>query len=81
MEYFEHGTLQDYLDKSNGLIPEYDAREIVLQLLFGIQVMHSENYAHRDLKPDVGQSYVPRGDHQLTIARISSLHPLVQIGG
>jgi serine/threonine protein kinase len=54
MEYFENGTLQDYLKEKSIPIPEKDAKKAIIQLLRGIRVMHSEGYAHRDLKPSVG---------------------------
>jgi len=53
MEYFEQGTLRDYLRNLEGLMPELDTIEIVTQLLSGIKEMHKMNYTHRDLKPDV----------------------------
>ena len=53
MEYFEQGTLRDYLRNLEGLVPEPDTIEILTQLLSGIKEMHNMNYTHRDLKPDV----------------------------
>jgi len=54
MEYFDHGTLFDYMKREVVPIPERDVMEIMRQLLRGIHMMHAENYAHRDLKPSVG---------------------------
>ncbi|KAG8531921.1 uncharacterized protein KY384_003557 [Bacidia gigantensis] len=48
MEYFEHGDLAQNLDAK---IAEPDARIIAKQLLEGLTLLHSQEWAHRDLKP------------------------------
>jgi len=53
MEYFEHGTLLDYMKDLSNPLPEDDAGEITKQLLQGVAIMHTNKYAHRDLKPSV----------------------------
>ncbi|RPA91679.1 kinase-like protein [Choiromyces venosus 120613-1] len=49
MEYFEKGDLRKHLDKPLG---EEVVQIITMQVLNGLQVMHANNIAHRDLKPD-----------------------------
>ncbi|KAI0903111.1 kinase-like domain-containing protein [Ustulina deusta] len=50
MEYCPLGDLQRYLIKHTRL-PESDTREIISQVVKGLQFMHEEGFAHRDLKP------------------------------
>ena len=52
MEYLELGDLKCYMD-SQPPLPEYEAREITSQILDGLSLMHENNFAHRDLKPNV----------------------------
>lgn len=53
MEYFEHGDLQDYLDKlpTGGRMPEKEVQLVSYQILEGLRIMHENDFAHRDLKP------------------------------
>jgi len=51
MEYIAHGDLRRYL---RVLMPEAEVRIITRQLLDGLQHMHKNRFAHRDLKPEVG---------------------------
>lgn len=48
MEYLELGDLQNYLARP---LHESDARDITSQVLEGLQIMHENNFIHRDLKP------------------------------
>ena len=57
MEYLEHGDLQKHLLRP---IPEEEAKVIAQQLVEGITFMHSNSFAHRDLKPAVSYSALPR---------------------
>ncbi|GKU08259.1 unnamed protein product [Fusarium langsethiae] len=50
MEYFPAGDLHSYVGKHQGL-PEEDCRQITCQLLSAIAAMHTEGFAHRDIKP------------------------------
>jgi serine/threonine protein kinase len=50
MEYFELGDLQQYLVQP---LPELEAQQIAYQLLEGLEQLHLDGYAHRDLKPEV----------------------------
>ena len=53
MEYLEKGDLLAYLEHSRSPLPEGEAKEITLQILEGLDMMHQNNFAHRDLKPNV----------------------------
>lgn len=48
MEYLELRDLQRYLTEP---LHESDAREITAQVLEGLQIMHENDFVHRDLKP------------------------------
>jgi serine/threonine protein kinase len=52
MEYFPLGDLQAFMRR----LPPYsevETRQIVRQLLEGVQFMHESGFAHRDIKPGV----------------------------
>jgi serine/threonine protein kinase len=53
MEYVHLGDLHKNLVANSGRIPENEARDIAEQILFGLEIMHAESFAHRDLKPQV----------------------------
>ncbi|MCJ1310464.1 hypothetical protein MMC25_004128 [Agyrium rufum] len=48
MEYFELGDLSQYITHK---MQEKDAQTIARQLLEGLDILHSQDWAHRDLKP------------------------------
>ncbi|KAM7187994.1 Protein kinase-like domain containing protein [Naviculisporaceae sp. PSN 640] len=48
MEYVKLGDLQNYLTQP---LYESDARAIISQVLEGLQIMHENDFVHRDLKP------------------------------
>ncbi|RWA09193.1 hypothetical protein EKO27_g5902 [Xylaria grammica] len=50
MEYCPLGDLQQFLIERTRP-PESDTREIISQVVQGLQFMHDEGFAHRDLKP------------------------------
>ncbi|KAF5004410.1 hypothetical protein FDECE_9086, partial [Fusarium decemcellulare] len=50
MEHLPLGDLQQYV-KQEGVIPEPDVQAVIHQVLEGLDVMHCENFAHRDIKP------------------------------
>lgn len=52
MEYFPLGDLQSYLFAAPAL-PESEAQQITFQILEGVSFMHTNGFAHRDLKPAV----------------------------
>jgi serine/threonine protein kinase len=55
MEYLEIGDLFTYL-RENPPLPENEAKHIAYQILDGLNMMHQNGFAHRDLKPNVGLS-------------------------
>ncbi|SMR55716.1 unnamed protein product [Zymoseptoria tritici ST99CH_1E4] len=48
MEFFPHGDLGQYLDRS---LPEHEGRMIISQMLRALEFMHERGFTHRDLKP------------------------------
>jgi len=55
MEYVPLGDLDKNIGP--GKVVEVEAKEIGHQILVGLNIMHLESFAHRDLKPQV--SYLP----------------------
>lgn len=53
MEYAPHGDLQDCVKQP---LPEAEARTIIQQIVEALEILHSKNWAHRDLKPSVSGS-------------------------
>ncbi|KFZ25320.1 hypothetical protein V502_00199, partial [Pseudogymnoascus sp. VKM F-4520 (FW-2644)] len=51
MEYVPLGDLETNIAAHSGKIPEVEALDITRQILLGLEIMHAECYAHRDLKP------------------------------
>lgn len=51
MEYVPLGDLHKNVVANSGEIPENEARDIAEQILLGLEIMHAESFAHRDLKP------------------------------
>ncbi|VUC21058.1 unnamed protein product [Clonostachys rosea] len=49
MEYFPEGDLQSYLHDRR--LTEGETREVVSQVLQGLDIMHKAGLAHRDIKP------------------------------
>ncbi|KGO46196.1 hypothetical protein PEX1_048850 [Penicillium expansum] len=52
MEYLELGDLQNYLHDQKQPLPEFEVQGIMFQILEGLDLMHDNGYAHRDLKPN-----------------------------
>lgn len=50
MEFIEHGDLSQYIKISR---TQTETKEIICQMLEGLEVLHSHNICHRDLKPQV----------------------------
>jgi len=53
MEYVPLGDLEDNIATVGGQIGEAQVRQIAVQILEGLKIMHSERFVHRDLKPKV----------------------------
>lgn len=51
MEYVDGMTLEDYINKKNGLIVESRAYPMMCQILDAFQYAHSRDIVHRDIKP------------------------------
>lgn len=51
MEYCEGGSVWDLMRQNGWKLPLHTARPIVLQALDGLAYCHSNDYVHRDLKP------------------------------
>ena len=56
MEYVPLGDLHKNVFAHSGKIPENEARDVAAQILSGLEIMHAESFAHRDLKPQVQHS-------------------------
>jgi serine/threonine protein kinase len=52
MEYCRHGDLHRYLSRQH-FLPAEDVQHIVHQVIEGLDKMHQNDFAHRDLKPGV----------------------------
>ena len=52
MEYCRHGDLHHYL-KGKLLVPAGEVQQLTYQILEGLDQMHQNDFAHRDLKPGV----------------------------
>ncbi|CAI7591897.1 unnamed protein product [Penicillium glandicola] len=52
MEYLELGDLQNYLRNKGKPLQEFEAQCIMSQILEGLDLMHDNGFAHRDLKPN-----------------------------
>lgn len=50
MEFFGHGDLAQHI---HNISTEDEVRKITNDLLDGLSIMHTEGFAHRDLKPQV----------------------------
>ena len=52
MEYCRHGDLHHYLI-SQRVVPTEEVQQLTYQILEGLDQMHQNDFAHRDLKPGV----------------------------
>jgi serine/threonine protein kinase len=50
MEYLPFGDLAKYITPE---ITEWDAQQVITELLDGLCIMHQNGFTHRDLKPQV----------------------------
>lgn len=51
MEYFPLGDLERYISINS--ITERDTKDITVDLLKAVSLMHAEGFTHRDIKPQV----------------------------
>lgn len=73
MEYFPHDTLYDCLKARSSPMSEEEARQATRQLLEGLDFMHKDNYAHRDLRPSVSISVKEKGETRVML-RVHAEH-------
>jgi serine/threonine protein kinase len=52
MEYCRHGDLHHHI-KSRRFVPAGEVQQLAYQILEGLDQMHQNDFAHRDLKPGV----------------------------
>jgi serine/threonine protein kinase len=52
MDFCHHGDLHHYLRRTR-LVPAGDVQHLAHQILEGLDQMHQNDFAHRDLKPGV----------------------------
>jgi hypothetical protein len=64
MEYLPAGDLKAYLNDNT--LSEDECRNIIFQVLKGLEEMHNERYAHRDVKPQVRRFPSPKDRVQLS---------------
>lgn len=51
MEYIPLGDLEENVALLGGTLREAEVRDITVQVLEGLKIMHLESFVHRDLKP------------------------------
>ncbi|KAK4495510.1 hypothetical protein PRZ48_013842 [Zasmidium cellare] len=78
MEYIQHRDLQQYL---NAPLPQEEAKHITYQILEGLDFMHENGFAHRDLKPATGGSRSPTADFGLTKRALEDFTQLRTVAG
>lgn len=52
MEYCHYGDLHHYLMRKR-IVPAEEVQQLAYQILEGLDQMHQNDFAHRDLKPGV----------------------------
>lgn len=56
----EHNVreIENSTSQTESSLPEEDVQEITRQILEGLNIMHTQGFAHRDLKPQVRSSEI-----------------------
>lgn len=52
MEYIDYMTLKDYMKNREELLPLQEIKEIIMQVLIGIENIHQRGVLHLDIAPD-----------------------------
>ena len=68
LEYVQLGNLEDNLSErkeAGGCLSEAEVKDILTQILEGVEFMHAEGYIHRDLKPQVRHHHHLAVNHQV----------------
>jgi serine/threonine protein kinase len=52
MHFALNGSLQNMIESSQGKMPEQKVVTLAAQIVLGLEYLHSQGIAHRDLKPD-----------------------------
>ena len=65
MEYIEYTTLKEYMKSRTEAIPLSEIKEIILQVLAGIEQIHQKGVYHLDIAPD--NIFIGRPDGELKI--------------
>lgn len=66
MEYVTLGDLENNVEARSGRLPESEAKTIGKQILVGLEIMHAESFAHRDLKPQASYTGIKQATANLT---------------
>lgn len=57
MEFIPLGDLEANVTARGGALKEPEVRDITVQVLEGLKIMHLESFVHRDLKPKVSSEW------------------------
>lgn len=72
-EYVPLGDLEENVKANGGTIREAEIKDITIQVLEGLELMHQEKFAYRDLKPKVHSNYLFNSMICLTLTEYTRL--------